>query len=134
MKITRDKQKAISLKETAKITLKRLKETDIEKYPANTLTDYYDIVRKLLEALTSIEGIKIKGEGAHQKLIDHVCEKYNLGEAARQFIQQLREHRNRISYEGFMVKADYIKQNYQKIEKIIDQLIGLVNEGLQQIE
>ena len=116
--------------ETAKITLERLKQTDIEKYPTNTLTDYYDIVRKLMEALNSIEGIKIKGEGAHQKIIDYVSEKYNLGEATRQFIQQLREHRNRISYEGFMIKGSYIKQNYEKIEKIIDQLIELVNERL----
>ena len=130
MKIMSDKQKAVSLKETAKITLERLKQTDIEKYPTNTLTDYYDIVRKLMEALNSIEGIKIKGEGAHQKIIDYVSEKYNLGEATRQFIQQMREHRNRISYEGFMIKESYIKQNYEKIEKIIDQLIELVNERL----
>lgn len=130
MKIMPDKQKAASLKETAKITLERLKETNLEKYPTNTLTDYYDIIRKLMEALASIEGIKIKGEGAHQKIIDYVCEKYNLGEAARQFIQQLRDHRNRISYEGFMIKESYIKQNCQKIEKIIEQLIEIVNKRL----
>lgn len=130
MKIMPDKQKAISLKESAKITLERLKETNLEKYPTNTLTDYYDILRKLMEALTSIEGIKIKGEGAHQKIIDYVCEKYDLGEATRQFIQQLRDHRNRISYEGFLINESYIKQNHEKIENIIDQLIELVNERL----
>jgi len=130
MKIMPDKQKAISLKESAKITLERLKETSLEKYPTNTLTDYYDILRKLMEALTSIEGIKIKGEGAHQKIIDYVCEKYNLGEATRQFIQQLRDHRNRISYEGFLIKESYITQNHGKIENIIAQLMELVNERL----
>ena len=70
-----DKQKARSLKDMADITLKRLKETNIEKYPTNTLADYYSIIRKLMEALTSTEGIKFKGEGAHKELIDYICKK-----------------------------------------------------------
>ena len=125
-----DKQKAKSLKEMAEITLKRLKEIDIEKYPTNTLTDYYDIIRKLMEALTSIEGIKIKGEGAHKELIDYICAKFTLGEITRQFIQELRDHRNRISYEGFMIKPSFIKTNHQKIEQIINKLSDLLAQKI----
>ena len=125
IKIKPDKQKARSLIDTAKITLERLKETNIEKYPTNTLTDYYDIIRKLMEALASIDGIKIKGEGAHQKIIDYICKKYDLEESTRLFIQELRDYRNRISYEGFMIKENDIKQNHQKIEGIINKLIKL---------
>ena len=127
IKIQPDKQKARSLKEMAEITLKRLKETDIKKYPTNTLTDYYDIARKLMEALTSIEGIKIKGEGAHQEIIDYICKKYEFEETIRQFLQELRDYRNRISYEGFTVRPAYIEMNHQKIEKIIHKLIELLN-------
>ena len=123
-----DKQKAKSLKDMAQITLLRLKETDIEKYPTNTLTDYYDIIRKLMESLTSTEGIKIKGEGAHKNIIDYICKQYNLMEIDRQFIQELRDYRNRISYEGFMIKQSYIKLNHQKIEQIINKLLELVNK------
>lgn len=130
IKIQPDKQKARSLKEMAKTTLERLKETRVEKYPTNTLTDCYDVIRKLMEALTSIEGVKIKGEGAHQEIIDYICEQYNLGEAIRQFIQELRDYRNRISYEGFMIKQSYIEKNYQKIEQIISRLFDLVNKNL----
>ncbi len=43
------------------------------KYPSNSLIDYYDVIHKLLEVLTISTGIKIKGEGAHQELIDYVA-------------------------------------------------------------
>ncbi|MBS3159240.1 hypothetical protein J4436_00460 [Candidatus Woesearchaeota archaeon] len=36
-----DKQKAESLKKMAEITLQRLEEMDLVKYPSNTLNDYY---------------------------------------------------------------------------------------------
>lgn len=72
IKIKPDKQKTEALKKMAGVTLDRLGKTEIEKYPSNTLLDYYDIIHKLLEAIASKEGIKIKGEGAHQELIDYV--------------------------------------------------------------
>lgn len=69
-KIRPDKQKAESLRKMAEITLERLKKTDMEEYPSNTLLDYYDIIHKLMEAIALKEGTKIKGEGAHQELIE----------------------------------------------------------------
>jgi len=128
IKTNPDKEKARSLKKMAEVTLKRLKETDIGKYPTNTLTDYYDIIRKLMESLTSLEGIKIKGEGAHLEIIDYICKKYNLGESTRSFIQELRNYRNRISYEGFNIKERYIEDNSERIENIINRLISLLSD------
>lgn len=127
IKVQSDIQKAKALVEMAKITLERLKETDKDKYPTNTLTDYYDIMRKVMEAMVSLIGIKIKGEGAHQEIIDYICKHYGFEESSRQFIQELRDYRNRISYEGFMVTPNYIKTNAKKIESIISRLISLVN-------
>lgn len=121
-KIQPDKQKAESLKKMARITLERLKGTDTEKYPTNTLTDYYDVIHKLMEALTLAEGIKIKGEGAHQELIDYVAKLHNFDEQTRQFLQQMRNYRNRISYEGFMIQKNYIMLNQRKIDAIIQKL------------
>lgn len=126
IKINPDKQKAKSLHDMSLITLERLKETELEKYPSNSLTDYYDIVRKLMEALNFLEGVKIKGEGAHLKIIDHVCKKYNLSESTRIFLQEMRDYRNRISYEGFYVNKNYISLNKDKIESIINQLNNLI--------
>ena len=75
-----------------------------------------------MEALAVKEGIKIKGEGAHQELIDYIAKKHGLDEQARQFLQQMREYRNRISYEGFMIHKNYIELNQDKIKEIIDLL------------
>ena len=123
IEIKPDEQKAEALKKMAEITLKRLEETDKEKYPSNTLNDYYDVMHKLMEAVSIKEGVKIKGEGAHQQLIDHVAKKKKLNEQDRIFLQEMRDIRNRISYEGFMVNKNYISLNMKGIKRIIDILI-----------
>ena len=127
-KISVDKQKSKSLQAIAKVTLERLKETKKEKYPANTLTDYYDILKKLMEALNYLDGIKFRGEGAHIETINYICKRFNLGETIRIFLQQMRDYRNRISYEGFNVNVNYIKINYKRIEEIIETLNDHINE------
>lgn len=114
-----DKQMAKSLVKMAGITLERLKTTDQEKYPANTLTDYYDAIHKLMEALALLHGIKTKGEGAHQELIDYITKEEKLNEQARQLLHQMREYRNRIHYEGFDINRNYIVLNEQIINKTI---------------
>ena len=129
-KIMPDRAKANSLLTMAKTTLERLKETDKNKYPANTLTDYYDALHKIMEAITSAEGTKFRGEGAHQELIDYICRNYKKNESIRIFLQELRDYRNRIAYEGFAVTIEYIKANSEKIEKIISELISFTNSKL----
>ena len=118
-RIQPDKQKAKSLKLMAEITLQRLETTEMTEYPSNTLTDYYDVLHKIMEAITLSEGIKFKGEGAHQELIDYISKTYSLGEQKRQFLQQMRDYRNRISYEGFIVHKNYLLMNQQEIKNII---------------
>ncbi len=121
-KVKLDKQKSESLRKMAEITLERLENTDMEKYPSNTLSDYYDVVHKLIEAITIREGIKVKGEGAHQELIDYVAKQNKIDEQMRQFLQQMRDYRNRISYEGFMIHKNYIDLNKVIIRGIIKHL------------
>ncbi|HLC80702.1 MAG TPA: hypothetical protein VJG31_02930 [Candidatus Nanoarchaeia archaeon] len=126
-RIRSDGQKAESLKKMAEITLQRLDKTDMRLYPSNTLLDFYDAIHKLVEALTLWEGIKIKGEGAHQELIDYAAKQNRIDEQTRQFLQQMREYRNRISYEGFMIHQNYVDLNKEKIQKIINHLLELLN-------
>jgi len=118
-KIKPDIQKSESLKKMAEITLERLSKTKMEEYPSNTLVDYYDSIHKIMEAITLKAGIKIGGEGAHQELIEYVAKTQNLDEQTRQFLQQMRDYRNRISYEGFIVHKNYIALNKDKISSII---------------
>ena len=126
-RIRPDKQKAEALKKMAYITLQRLDKTAVEEYPSNTLLDYYDVIHKLIEALTLREGVKIKGEGAHQELVEYVAEQKNIDEQTRQFLQQMRDYRNRISYEGFVIHKNYINLNKERIRNIIKHLFELLN-------
>ncbi len=121
-KITPDKQKVQALLKMAEITLERLEKTDKEAYPSNTLVDYYDIIHKLLEAVALKEGVKAKGGGAHQELIDYIAEQKKLDEHTRQFLQLLRDYRNRISYEGFTIQKHFISANQERIKIIIKKL------------
>jgi hypothetical protein len=114
-KITPNKQKSIALIKMAEITLERLNKTDIYQYPTNTLTDYYDIIHKLMESLALSHGIKTNGEGAHKELIDYISQTYKFGESTRIFLQEMRDFRNRTSYEGFVISSDYIRLNIEKI-------------------
>lgn len=118
-KVSPDKNRSSSLKEIAKITLERLNNTDTEKYPSNTLLDYYDVIHRLMEALAIKDGVKIKGEGAHQELIEYTTKKLELNEQTRRFLQQIRDYRNRISYEGLMINKNYINLNKKRIQDII---------------
>jgi uncharacterized protein (UPF0332 family) len=124
VKVKSDRQKSEALKRMAQITLERLEKTEIEKYPSNTLIDYYDIIHKLLEALALKGGVKVKGDGSHQELIEFVVKRYNLGEQTRRFLQQMRDFRNRISYEGFMIHRNYVSLNKEKIASLIEELFG----------
>ena len=130
-KIQADRQKAESLRKMARMTLERLDKTPKEEYPGNTLVDYYDAIHKLMEAITLSEGIKIRGEGAHQELIDYVAKTKRLDEHTRQFVQQLRDYRNRISYEGFTINNNFIAQSEKKIKEVIESLFGLLKESLE---
>ena len=73
LNVAPDNEKAKALVTIAKITLERLHESNVKKYPSNALIDYYDSIHKFLDAITCIEGIKIRGDGAHQQLIEYVC-------------------------------------------------------------
>lgn len=127
-KVQSDKQKSESLKKMAEVTLMRLSKTNMEEYPSNTLSDYYDIIHKLLEVITLKEGIKVRGEGAHQELIDYVTKQKIIDEKIRIFLQEMRDYRNRIAYEGFNVNKNYILLNKVGIEKIIKHLFDLLVE------
>lgn len=128
VKVQPDMQKSQALRKIAEVTLERIKDTDIDKYPSNILVDYYETIHKLLEAITSIEGTKIKGEGAHQELIDYVTKNYSLDEQTRQLLQQMRDYRNRISYEGLMINKNYILLNEKKLKEIIELLLDKLSK------
>lgn len=97
--IQKDNQKAKALRKLAEITLERINESDKKKYAALIISDYYDSLHKLLEAITLSKGIKIKGKCAHRELINTVANEGHITEKERHFLQNLRDLRNKINYE-----------------------------------
>ncbi len=129
-KVSVDKNKSISLLDMAKITLERLNSFNKLKYPSNTLNDYYDVLHKLMESYTSLVGLKFIGENAHKELIDFVSNIF-FSDEDKVFLQNLRQFRNQIYYEGFNVNQDYLKRNTDKIENYIFILINKLKEMLE---
>jgi hypothetical protein len=113
-----DREKAVSLMNMAQITLERLNLLDKLKYPSNTLNDFYDILHKLMESYSSLEGVKFKGDNAHKELIDYICQKL-FNPQDKIFLQELRQFRNQIAYEGFNIDRDYLERNIGRIETYI---------------
>ncbi|MFA5485302.1 MAG: hypothetical protein WC260_03585 [Candidatus Pacearchaeota archaeon] len=128
-KVSVDKNKSISLLDMAKITLERLNSFNKLKYPSNTLNDYYDVLHKLMESYTSLIGVKFIGDNAHKELIDFISKVF-FEDEDKIFLQNLRQFRNQIYYEGFNVSQDYLKRNVNDIEEIIHILINKLQEML----
>ena len=124
MKLRRrpDKQKAKALREMAEQIIERLDSTDKMQYAAQTLTDYYDAIHNLLEAKSAEKGVKIKGEGAHEELIRYMAKTRVITEAEKAFLQDMRNHRNRIRYEGFSLPGEFIEENESRIRALINKL------------
>lgn len=79
-----------------------------------------------MEAIAIREGVKTKGEGSHLELIEYTAEQGIIDEHTRQFLQQMREYRNKISYEGFMVNTNYLDLNKGRIQNIIKRIFELL--------
>ncbi len=128
-KIKSNIEKAKSLINMAKITLKRLNSLNKLIYPSNTLNDYYNIIHKLMESYASLKGLKFRGENAHKELIDYICENLFTSQD-KIFLQNLRQFRNQIAYEGFNIDKDYLKRNIIRIENYIKSLIKILDSLL----
>ena len=126
IKVQQDKPKAQSLKKMVEISLERINKQNLD-YPSHTLADYYDIFKKLIEAIDAVEGIKFIGEGAHFLAIKDLCKRYNLSKSDEVLMQELREYRNRVAYEGFFVNKEYILSNQKRINYLIKNLLKKLN-------
>jgi len=122
-----DIQKANALRTMAEISLQRLNQTQIKEYPSNSLVDYYDIIHKLLDSFFLKNGWKFSGDSAHYELIQ-ASKEVGLNDQEIQLVQQMREYRNRIQYEGFHIQREYIQSIQKDVEKIISRLMTLLNK------
>ncbi len=128
---TPDKEKTASLAAMAQNILERIGETDAEKYNSQIVKDHYEALHCLAEALAAARGYKSEGTGAHEKLIAWVAKEAPLTPAQADLFNRLREHRNRITYEGMKINPDFLHRNEKHISELHKHVAQLVRQELQ---
>ena len=125
-KISRDKDKINAILKMCSVRLKFAKKQDIDKETASLITeDYYEIVKELLTTLLLKNGLKSDN---HECLISFFKENYPPYEYETSIIHELKNIRNRISYDGIFVEKNYLIKNKLEFEHIINLLVKLIKE------
>jgi len=131
VKITPDAEKAKSMVKMALTTLDMANSIDYRKFPSNVVKELYDVLRELMSATLLLDGWKTKGDGAHKKQIEYMAQNYSqITGFDADFLERLRNLRNRIAYDGFFVDAKYIKENRNVIDSLILKLRLLLKDKL----
>jgi len=129
IKVTPNKEKAKSILRMVDKTLEMINELSVEKYPSNIIKEYYDVIRELLSILLLFDGYKTIGESAHKILIDYIKKNYKQFSNYEIFLMDdLRITRNKIAYDGFFVRGDYVNRKKEDIIKLINKLKGVIEK------
>ncbi|HLE06661.1 MAG TPA: hypothetical protein VI790_04865, partial [Candidatus Nanoarchaeia archaeon] len=92
--VTPDKEKAKSLYKMIKIITKRINSTDKNLFTSLIISDYYEILKELITAISICNGIKTL---SHKLLIEQI--KNELKQEEYYLLDELRVIRNRINYD-----------------------------------
>ena len=132
LKVTPNKERVRSILKLVDVTLEMIDSLDHKKFITLITRDYYDIIRELITALLLLDGFKTEGEGAHKKLIEYLSIAYKNDFKRHEIIllEDLREKRNKISYEGLFVTENYLISREQEIKSIISMLKETINKKL----
>jgi len=106
----KDKSLAKSLLITSENDLKFLETLEINKISARKImSNYYDVLRSILEAISSLDGYKIYSHEAFTYFLKEKSEKFD----------RYRKIRNNINYYGKDVSVEEVKEHSVEIKKII---------------
>lgn len=131
VRINPSKERAKSILSTVDSTLSMVGQIDLHQFPTNLTKEYYDVIRELIGAVLLLDGYKTVGGGSHRRLIKYLGDNYKQFDSDELILMNsLRRTRNRISYEGFKVREDYLKRKMAIIQIIIDKLKEIIKEKL----
>ena len=95
-----------------------LKKVKIDELSArNVMTGYYDILRSILEAISSLEGYRIYSHEAFTEFL-----KLKDEQVASQKFDRLRKIRNGIRYYGKPIKPEEVRENVSEILELVKHL------------
>jgi len=125
-KVSVDEDKIDSILKMCSARFKFVKKQEIDKETASIITEnYYEIIKELLTALLLKNGLKSDN---HECLISYFKKNYPNYEYEINIIYELKNIRNRISYDGMFVDKQYLIKNMLEFEHIIKILTGFVKD------
>ena len=115
-----DKTLASSLSQNAKRDLEFLYGLEVnEKSCRKLMTNYYDVLRSVLEAVSTIKNYKIYSHEAFTYFLKEIKE-----DLISIKFDRFRKIRNSINYYGKDISIEETKENIQEIKKIIQILMN----------
>lgn len=131
LRVAPNKMKAKSILKMVEDTLKMIDELDGSRFPSNVTKEYYDVIRELASIILLLDGYKIRGEGAHKRLFEYIEKNYTeFKESDTALMNELRVLRNRIAYDGFFVKGDYIRRKRSMIIELIGKMKRVIGNKI----
>ena len=119
-----DFDKIKSIVKVAEIRLKAIKQIQKDDETASIIVEgYYEIIKELLVALLLKNGLKSDN---HECLISYFKHNHQDNNYEVMTIHQLKNIRNRINYEGILVKQSYLESNEPEFNHIIKKLNDLI--------
>lgn len=131
IKILSDKERARSLLNGISQDEELVLTLDKRKFTAIITKTYYEIARQLASAVMYIDGFKAIGEYAHKEIIFYLRkypEKFSEGDLF--LFDDLRDKRNKQSYEGKPIELVYLENNEVKLRELIDKLKKFVESRI----
>lgn len=123
-KVEPDKEKITSIQKMCEVRLKVIENIKLDEETASIIaTDYYEVIKELLTALLLKHGLKSNN---HECLISFFKNQHPEHEYETLIIHQLKDVRNRVSYDGIFVEKSYIEMNVLEFKHIIELLNGLI--------
>ena len=117
-KTSKDLQLAKSLYYSTESDLKFLSTLSLNEGSARTImTSYYDALRSILEAISTLDGYKMY---SHEAFTFYLKEKNE--EVIAEKFDRLRKIRNSIVYYGKSISIDEVEEHRREILKLIKQL------------
>ena len=128
-KVKENPEQAKALYELARRRLESIEKRRKDEFSQLLIESYYEAIKELISALLSIHGYK---SYSHECLVSFMKEFYPtiFDDFQIHFLDSLRKLRSDIQYKGRDVADDYLKRNSSVIEKIIGNLLNIIEKEL----
>lgn len=128
IKTIKDVAKAKSLMQMLKQREEALGMLDAERFTSVIVEGYYEVIKEAMTALMALDSYKTMSHEALVAYLKHFYKEFSEYEIS--IIDELRKTRNRVNYNGFHVKMDYLDRNKRMFLGIINKLKAVLEERL----